>query len=154
MFSVIFRSLSIPLKYQHRVLFWGIFGALVLRGVMIWFGIALIDQFHEILYFLGAFLVYSGLKIFWISDKPMEMKTNPIILFLEKYVSFTSKIEGQNLWVRHPKSSRKWQATPLFVALVLIESSDLIFAVDSIPAIFAITLDPFKGPSPLTWKSL
>jgi len=138
-FSVIFQSLSIPLKYQHRVLFWGIFGALVCRGLMIWFGLGLIAHFHAILYLLGAFLIFTGLKIFWIPEKPLNLETHPIILFLQRFVPLTPTIEGQQLWVR----TKGWQATPLFVALVLIECSDILFAVDSIPAIFAITLDPF-----------
>lgn len=142
-FSVIFRSLSIPLKYQHRVLFWGIFGALLLRGLMIWFGLSLITYFHQLLYFLGAFLIYSGLKIFWITEKPFELETHPIIIILQRYIPLTSKIEGQNLWQRTSVKPRRWQATPLFVALTLIECSDLLFAIDSVPAIFAITLDPF-----------
>ncbi len=139
-FSVIFRSLSIPLKYQHRVLFWGIFGALVFRGVMIWFGLELIAYFHSILYLLGAFLIFTGLKILWTSEKPINLDSHPVILFLQRFVPLTSKIEGQQLWVR---SQKAWKATPLFVALVLVECSDIIFAIDSIPAIFAITLDPF-----------
>ena len=139
-FSVIFQSLSIPLKYQHRVLFWGIFGALVFRGIMIWFGLELIAHFHAILYLLGAFLIFTGLKILWTSEKPIKLESHPVILFLQRFVPLTTKIEGQQLWVRPQKV---WQATPLFVALVLIECSDIIFAIDSIPAIFAITLDPF-----------
>lgn len=138
-FSVIFQALSIPLKYQHRVLFWGIFGALILRGLMIWFGIALIAYFHSILYLLGAFLIFTGLKILWIPEKPLHLETHPLILFLQRFVPLTTKIEGQHLWLR----TKRWQATPLFVALALIEFSDLLFAIDSIPAIFAITLDPF-----------
>lgn len=138
-FSVIFQSLAIPLKYQHRVLFWGIFGALVFRGLMIWLGLELIAYFHGILYILGAFLIFTGLKIFWIPEKPLNLETHPIILFLQRFIPLTSKIEGQQLWIR----SKTWQATPLFVALVLIEFSDILFAIDSIPAIFAITLDPF-----------
>ena len=141
-FSVVFKAFSIPLRYQHRVLFWGIFGALVLRALMIWFGFALIVYFHPIIYLLGAFLVFTGLKVFWVTEKPLNLETHPIILFLQRYIPLTSRIEGQQLWVR-AKTMRKWQATPLFVALILIECSDLLFAVDSIPAIFAITLDPF-----------
>ncbi|MBM3632542.1 MAG: TerC/Alx family metal homeostasis membrane protein [Alphaproteobacteria bacterium] len=142
-FSVVFRTLSIPLKYQHRVLFWGIFGALILRGLMIYFGITLISYFHQILYPLGAFLLYSGLKIFWLTEKRFEVETHPIIIFLQRYISLTPKIEGQQLWVRSKDHPKRWQATPLFVALALIEGSDLLFAIDSVPAIFAITLDPF-----------
>lgn len=141
-FSVIFKAFSIPLHYQHRVLFWGIFGALILRALMIWFGFALITYFHPIIYLLGIFLVFTGLKVFWVTEKPLNLETHSVILFLQRYISLTSRIEGQQLWVR-AKTMQKWQATPLFVALVLIECSDLLFAVDSIPAIFAITLDPF-----------
>jgi len=142
-FSVVFHTLSIPLKYQHRILFWGIFGALIMRGLMIWFGVTLIVYFHQILYLLGAFLIYSGLKILWLTDKRFEVETHPIILFLQRYISLTSKIEGPQLWIRSKEAPRRWQATPLFVALALIEGSDLLFAIDSVPAIFAITLDPF-----------
>lgn len=145
-FSMIFQTLSIPLKYQHRVLFWGIFSALILRGLMIWFGLSLIAFFHPILYLLGAFLIFTGLKIFGLkivgrTEKPFNLEKHPFILFLQRYVPLTSKIEGQELW--HRTKVGRWQATPLFVALALIECSDLLFAVDSVPAIFAITLDPF-----------
>jgi tellurite resistance protein TerC len=110
---------------------------------MIWFGLSLISYFHQIIYFLGAFLIYSGLKIFWMTEKPFELETHPIILLLQRYIPLTTKIEGQQLWKRTSVKPRRWQATPLFVALVLIEFSDLLFAIDSVPAIFAITLDPF-----------
>jgi len=142
-FSMIFRALSIPLKYQHRVLFWGIFSALVLRALMIWLGLTLIAYFHPVIYLLGAFLIFTGLKVFWGTEKPIDLETHPLILFLQRYISLTPKIEGQHLWIREKAAPRRWQATPLFVALALIECSDLLFAIDSIPAIFAITLDPF-----------
>jgi tellurite resistance protein TerC len=141
-FSVIFKAFSIPLQYQHRVLFWGILGALILRALMIWFGFALITYFHPIIYLLGAFLIFTGLKVFWVAEKPLNLEMHPVILFLQRYIPLTPHIEGQQLWVRL-KTMRRWQATPLLVALVLIECSDLLFAVDSIPAVFAITLDPF-----------
>jgi len=89
-FSVVFRTLSIPLKYQHRVLFWGIFGALILRGLMIYFGITLISYFHQILYPLGAFLLCSGVKIFWLTEKRFEVETHPIIIFLQPLIINTS----------------------------------------------------------------
>lgn len=142
-FSLIFKALSIPLKYQHRVLFWGIFGALLLRGLMIGVGFSLITLFHPIIYLLGAFLVITGLKTLWGTEKPWDLKTHPIFLFLQRYISITPKIEGQRLWVRSKTKPGRWEATPLFVALVLVECSDLLFAIDSVPAIFAITLDPF-----------
>ncbi|MBX9804458.1 MAG: TerC family protein [Alphaproteobacteria bacterium] len=140
-FSLVFQSLHIPLKYQHRVLFWGIIGALILRALMIWFGLALISYFHPILYLLGAFLVFTGLKILLMPEKPRNLETHPLILFLQRYIPLTNKIEGQQLWLK--VKGKGWTATPLFLALALIEFSDLIFAIDSIPAIFAITLDPF-----------
>lgn len=142
-FSMIFKSFSIPLKYQHRILFWGIFGALIFRALMIWLGLNLIAYFHPIIYLLGAFLIFTGLKVFWGTEKPLDIQAHPVILFLQRSISLTSKIEGQHFWSRSKTAPRRWQATPLFVALVLIECSDLLFAIDSIPAIFAITLDPF-----------
>jgi tellurite resistance protein TerC len=143
MFSLVFRSLSIPLKYQHRVLFWGIFGALLFRALLIWFGLNLISYVHQVIYLLGAFLIYTGSKIFWVTEKSFTLETHPIIVFLQRHIPVTSKIEGQKFWQRSRKGRKQWLATPLFVALVLIEASDLIFALDSIPAIFSITLDPF-----------
>jgi tellurite resistance protein TerC len=142
-FTMIFQALSIPLKYQHRILLWGVLGALILRGLMIWCGLNLITHFHKILYVLGAFLIYTGFKMFWVTKRSFDLESHPIILFLQRYIPLTSKIEGRRFWVRSKEAPRRWQATPLFVALVLIEASDLIFAIDSIPAIFAITLDPF-----------
>lgn len=145
-FSLIFEKLSVPLSYQHRVLFWGIFGALLLRGLMIWLGISLITVFHPLIYILGIFLVFTGLKMFWIGEKEDDLTTHPLILFLHRYFPLIPILKGQKLWVRmtiDSKLKKRWYATPLFVALVLIEFSDLIFALDSIPAIFAITLDPF-----------
>jgi len=142
-FSLIFKSLSIPLPYQHRVLFWGILGALLLRGLMIGLGFSLITLFHPIIYLLGAFLVVTGLKTLWGTEKPVSLETHPIFLFLQRYISLTPKIEGQRFWIRSKTKSGRWQATPLFVALALVECSDLLFAVDSVPAVFAITLDPF-----------
>lgn len=143
MISLVFRSLSIPLKYQHRVLFWGIFGALLFRALLIWFGLNLIAHVHQVIYILGAFLIYTGSKIFWVTEKSFTLETHPIIVFLKRHVPITHKIDGQQFWGRSGENTKKWLATPLFVALVLIECSDLIFALDSIPAIFAITLDPF-----------
>jgi tellurite resistance protein TerC len=142
-FSVIFHALSIPLKYQHRVLVWGVIGALLLRGLMIWLGLTLINHFHNIIYILGALLIYTSFKMFWVTEKTFELGKHPLFLFFQKYIPLSSKLDGQKFWVRNKKKPRQWQATPLFVALALIEASDLIFAVDSIPAIFAITLDPF-----------
>lgn len=141
-FSVIFQSFSIPLHYQHRVLFWGILGALVLRALMIWFGIALITWFHPIIYVLGVFLILAGLKMLWAEEKPLDATAHPAIVFLQRFMPVTLGIEGQHLFVRIGQP-RRWHATPLFIALVIVECSDLLFALDSIPAIFAITLDPF-----------
>jgi tellurite resistance protein TerC len=141
-FSVIFQTFSIPLKYQHRLLFWGVIGALILRAAMIWLGIAVINMFHPIVYILGIFLVYTAAKMFWVDHKSF-IETNPFMInFLQQYLPVTPEIRGQNLFVRK-EHSQQWQVTPLFVALLAVEGSDLLFALDSIPAIFAITLDPF-----------
>lgn len=142
-FTLIFRALSIPAQYQHRILVWGVVGALVLRGIMIWLGLSLIEHFHTIIYILGTFLIYTGLKMFWVTERTFDLASHPIFRFFQRYIPLTSKIENHRFWTRDQKAPQKWLATPLFIALALIEASDLIFAIDSIPAIFAITMDPF-----------
>ena len=144
--SLIFGYFAIPLKYQHRVLFWGIVGALVLRALMIFAGAALIAKFHWILYIFAAFLIVTGVKMFTAKNAAMDIEHNPVLRFLRRNLSITPQLRGQHFIVREPdpKTGKviTW-VTPLFVALVMIEFVDLIFAVDSIPAIFAITTDPF-----------
>ena len=144
--SLIFGYFAIPLKYQHRVLFWGIVGALVLRGLMIFAGAALIAKFHWILYIFAAFLIITGVKMFTSKNAAMDIEHNPVLNFLRRNLSITTQLRGEHFIVREPDPKTgnviTW-VTPLFIALVMIEFVDLIFAVDSIPAIFAITTDPF-----------
>ncbi len=140
-FLLIFSYFRVPAEFQHKILFWGIIGALVMRGVFIAIGAALIAQFHWILYIFGAFLVYSGIKMaLQKEDEIMELETNPVLKLFKKLVPVTDRYHDDNFLV---KINGKTFATPMMVVLVMIETSDLIFAVDSIPAIFAITRDPF-----------
>jgi tellurite resistance protein TerC len=143
-FVLIFSYFNVPLKYQHRVLFWGILGALVMRGTMIGAGAALIHQFHWIIYVFGAFLVFTGLRMATHDAQDIEPESNPVLKLVRRLIPVTNVYHGQNFFVREKVGERvRWVATPLFVVLVLVESTDLIFAVDSIPAIFAITTDTF-----------
>jgi len=139
-FLLIFTFFSVPDKYQYKVLFWGILGALVMRGLFIGMGVFLISKFHWVIYIFGAFLVYTGIKMGVVEDKKIEPEHNPILRFVRKFLPITDKYESGHFFTRIGK---KLYGTPLFVVLVVVESTDVVFAVDSIPAIFAITLDPF-----------
>ncbi len=144
--SMIFTYFAIPPKYQHRVLFYGILGVIVLRAIMIGLGAALVHQFDWILYVFSAFLVFTGIKMLLMADQKPDIANNPVLRWMRGHMRITDRIDGQNFFVRQPdpKTGKlERYATPLFVALVLIEIADLIFAVDSIPAVFAITQDPF-----------
>jgi tellurite resistance protein TerC len=144
--AMIFSYLAIPRQYQHRVLFYGILGVIVLRAIMIGLGAALIHQFDWILYIFSAFLVFTGIKMFIMAEQQPDIANNPLLRYMRSHMRVTDKIHGQNFFVHEPDPKTgqivRW-ATPLFVALVLIEFADLIFAVDSVPAIFSITQDPF-----------
>lgn len=144
--ALIFSFLAIPREFQHRVLFWGIMGVIVLRAIMIGLGAALIAQFSWILYFFGAFLVFTGIKMLFARvDHAPDLENNRFAKYLRSHLPITKELHGQNFLVRLPNASGKkvlW-VTPLFLALILIECADLVFAVDSVPAIFAITQDPF-----------
>ena len=143
-FVLVFSYLDVPLRYQHRVLFWGILGALVMRGAMIAAGAALIAEFHWIIYLFGAFLVFTGVRMAKHSGPAIDAEANPVIRLVRRFIPVTNANHGQKFFVRENVGGRMRRvATPLFVALVLVETTDLIFAVDSIPAIFAITTDPF-----------
>lgn len=143
-FVLIFSYFRVPPQYQHRVLFWGILGALVMRGLMIAAGAYLIAQFHWIIYVFGAFLVFTGLRMATQTDHDIEPEANPVIRLVKRLMPVTSVYHGQRFFVREQVGGQTRRvATPLFVVLVLIETTDLVFAVDSIPAIFAITRDPF-----------
>jgi tellurite resistance protein TerC len=143
-FVLIFSYFSVPAKYQHRVLFWGILGALLMRGAMIGAGAALIERFHWIIYVFGAFLVVTGIKMALQTERGIHPERNPVIRLVRRLMPVTDSYHGQQFFARASVGGRvRRAATPLFVVLVLVETTDLIFAVDSIPAIFAITRDPF-----------
>ena len=139
-FIMIFSYFAVPSMYQHRILFWGILGALVMRAIFIAAGAALLSAFHWIIYIFGGFLVITGIKMFFAGDEKIEPEKNPAVVLLRRWMPITNDYRGQRFFVRI--DGRLW-ATPLFVVLLVIETTDVIFAVDSIPAIFAITLDPF-----------
>ena len=145
-FVLIFSYFGVPQKYQHRVLFWGVLGALLMRGTMIGAGALLIRRFHWILYVFGAFLVFTGIRMARGEEHDIEPEANPVLRLVRRYLPVTTTYHGQHFFVKEPvgKEGRlRRVATPLFVVLVLVETTDLIFAIDSIPAIFAITQDPF-----------
>jgi tellurite resistance protein TerC len=144
--ALIFTFFAIPRQYQHRVLFWGILGVIVLRAIMIGLGATLVSQFSWVLYLFGAFLVVTGIKMWIIADHVPDIADNPLLKLLKRRLRVTDGLRGNAFWVREhdPATGRLERfATPLFLALVLVEFVDLIFAVDSVPAIFAITTDPF-----------
>ena len=148
---LIFSYFRIADKYQHRVLFWGIIGALVMRGAMIAMGALLIQRFHWIIYVFGAFLVFTGIRMAMQDETDIEPESNPVLRLVRRLLPVTPDFRGQDFFVREEVRTvsgsggavqTRLMATPLFIVLVLVETTDLIFAVDSIPAIFAITQDP------------
>lgn len=151
--ALIFSAFSVPAAYQHRVLFYGIFGALVLRGAFVAAGAQLLARFEWIVYVFGALLLYSGARMLRDAPEP-DAESNPVLRLLRRHVPTTNGLAGQRLFIRTrqiPEDERPrqtpmrggWYATPLLAVLVVIETSDVIFAVDSIPAIFAVTREPF-----------
>ena len=138
-FLLIFRFFQVPAVHQHKVLFWGILGALIMRAVFIAAGVGLILRFHWIIYVFGAFLVYSGIKLFFQEEAEIHPEKNPVLRLFRRFVPVTKDYEGDKFFVRRPGL----YATPLFVVLLVVETTDLLFAVDSIPAILAITRDAF-----------
>jgi len=139
--AIIFSSFRIPQKYQHRVLFWGIIGAIVFRGLMIYFGVLLINKFSWTTYIFGVFLIFTAVKmLFSKEDDKFEPKKSFVYRTLRKIIPVTTHIDGEHFFVKRRHITA---ATPLFVALVVIEVMDVLFAVDSVPAILAITSDPF-----------
>jgi tellurite resistance protein TerC len=144
--ALIFSYFAVPRLYQHRVLFWGILGVIVLRALMIGLGAALVTQWSWILYLFGAFLVITGVKMLWMVEREPEIERNPLLRLLRRIMRVTPTLHGNAFFVRQPdlvNGKPVLWATPLFLALCLVEFADLIFAVDSVPAIFAITTDPF-----------
>jgi tellurite resistance protein TerC len=143
-FVLIFSYFRVPARYQHRVLFWGVIGALLMRGAMIGAGAALLERFHWIIYIFGAFLVFTGIRMATQDEHDIEPESSPVVRLVKRFVPVTSAYRGQRFFVREGEGGRgRLWATPLFVVLVLVETTDLIFALDSIPAIFAITQEPF-----------
>jgi tellurite resistance protein TerC len=146
--ALIFSSFHIPRKYQHRVLFWGVVGVIVLRGIMIGAGAALVHQFEWILYLFAGFLILTGIKLLFTKNdqEEVDIANNKIILFLKKHLRLCHDIEGQKFLVKLPDAKTGklvWFGTPLLLALLSIEAADVIFAVDSVPAIFTITTEPY-----------
>ena len=139
--AIIFSAFKIPKKYQHRVLFWGILGAIVFRGIMIYFGVLLIHKFSWTTYVFGAFLFYTAVKMLFTSeDEQFEPKKSFVFKIIKKIIPITTHIDGEHFFVKRKHITA---ATPLFVALIVIEIMDVVFALDSVPAILAITSDPF-----------
>ncbi len=138
--AVIFSSFAIPQKYQHEVLFWGILGAIVFRALMIFFGVALINKFDWIIYVFGAFLLFTAFRMLVHKESEFDPKKSAIFRFLKKLFPVSYKMDGDKFFI---KRMGVRAATPLFVALIIIELTDILFALDSIPAILAITADPF-----------
>ena len=143
-FVLIFSAFRVPARYQHRVLFWGILGALLMRGSMIAAGAYLIQHFHWVIYLFGAFLVFTGVRMVMHDEQDFDPESSFVIRWLRRIVPIAGAYHGQRFFVREETPHRsRLAATPLFVVLVLVETTDLIFAVDSIPAIFSITQEPF-----------
>ena len=139
LFLVIFRYFQVPSQLQHKVLFWGIIGALFMRGIFIIVGVKLIQSFHWIIYAFGAFLVYSGIQLFREEEVGVQPEKNPVLRLFRRWVRVTETYEGERFFVRRAG----FYATPLLVVLLVVETTDLLFATDSIPAVLAITLKPF-----------
>ncbi len=147
--ALIFSALHIPRVYQHRVLFWGILGVIILRGIMIFAGAALVHEFEWILYLFAAFLIFTGIKLLFnkdVAEEEINIEQNRILLFFRKHMKVSNTLNGEKFFVRQPDTHSgklKLYATPLLLALVAIETADVVFAVDSVPAIFTITTEPY-----------
>ncbi|MDQ4139221.1 MAG: TerC family protein [Bacteroidota bacterium] len=139
-FIMIFTYFKIPLQFQHKVLFWGILGALVLRAIFILVGVALLAKFHFVMYLLGAFLVFTGIKMATTEQEEIDPKANPVVKFISRYIPVTNTLVGDKFFVKYDKT---WFLTPLFIVLVMVETTDVVFAADSIPAILAVSRDSF-----------
>lgn len=138
--ALIFRYFKVPTEYQHRVLFWGILGALLMRGLMIWSGTILVQRFQWLLYVLGAFLVYTGIKMLFAEEAGVHPEKNPVIRLAQRFFPISSNYDGAHFFTR---LNAQRALTPLAIVLLMVETTDLIFALDSLPAIFGITQDAF-----------
>ena len=144
--ALIFGFFAIPREYQHRVLFWGILGVILLRGIMIGLGATLVEQYSWVLYIFAGFLILTGIKMLFVADKEHKIEDNGLIRFLKRRLNVTEELHGHDFFVKKPDPVTGKMvrfATPLFLALVMIEIADLVFAVDSVPAVFTITTDPY-----------
>lgn len=145
--SLVFSYFAIPRLYQHRVLFWGILGVIILRGIMISAGAKIVSEFHWVLYIFAAFLIYTGFKMFKMVDEQPDIGNNPILKFMSKNFRITKELHGNKFFVKLPSPTNSSKivtyCTPLFVALCVVEFVDVVFAVDSVPAIFSITTDSY-----------
>lgn len=144
--AMIFSFFAVPRLYQHRVLFWGILGVILLRAIMIGLGAPIVENFSWVLYIFAIFLILTGVKMMWFGDQKPDLSQNPALVFIRRRFNVTDQHHDEKFFVKlpDPRSGKPvWFMTPLFLALVLIEIADVIFAVDSVPAIFLITTDPF-----------
>ncbi len=144
--AMIFTYFAVPRLYQHRVLFWGILGVIVLRAIMIAMGATLVEKFAWTLYVFAAFLIFTGVKMWLTADKSYDVGASPALQWIKRRFRVTEQLHGEKFWVRKTDSATgqsAWYMTPLFLALIMVEIVDIVFAVDSVPAIFAITTDPF-----------
>jgi tellurite resistance protein TerC len=142
-FLVIFNYFAVPDEQQRRVLFWGVLGALIMRGIFIGAGVGLIHRFHGLLYILGALLIYSGIRVCVAAEHKIDPAANPVVRGLRRIVPVTADYQGGRFFVRNRQDNLRLYATPLLVVLLVIETTDVLFAIDSIPAVFAITLNAF-----------
>jgi tellurite resistance protein TerC len=142
-FLLIFNYFAVPDTLQHRVLFWGIIGALVMRGIFIGAGVGLIARFHWVLYIFGALLIYSGIRLCFMADRKINPDANPVVKALRRWIPVTKEYQGSHFFVRNLHAGSRYCATPLLAVLLVIETTDVLFAVDSIPAVLAITLNAF-----------
>ncbi len=139
-FLLVFSYFGVPPVYEYKILFWGILGALIMRAIFIAAGVALIQQFHWVIYLFGAFLILTGVKMVLEKDKEIHPEKNPVLRLFRRLMPVTASYEEGSFFV---KKSGRYQATPLFIVLLVVETTDIVFAVDSIPAVFSVTLDPF-----------
>jgi tellurite resistance protein TerC len=142
-FFVIFQYFTVPEEQQHRVLFWGVIGALILRGIFIGAGVSLISRFHWVLYIFGVLLIFSGIRLAVTGDHKVDPAANPLVKALRYFVPVTDDYRDGKFFIRNLQENSRLYATPLFVVLLVIETTDVLFAVDSIPAVLAITLNAF-----------
>lgn len=142
-FLVIFKYFAVPDEQQHGVLFWGVIGALVFRGIFIGAGVGLIQHFHWILYIFGAFLIITGIRFAFQGDRKVDPSSNPVVKLVRRLLPITNEYHGGKFFIRNPSQKSLLCGTPLLVVLLMIETSDVLFAVDSIPAVLAVTLNAF-----------